>query len=270
MLRGPQDQIVFCIGQGRERLSFVTNMMQHHVAINWGNRQCVYMVNSACVPNGYESKLPGPTPRALFCLVAVMVRVDGRVAATATARAAQTSGGPDADVAESTTAPALAFARMEITLKSTGGPDSESAEITSCTTQVAGPSTTQVAGPSAPHLGDEVRVLPEEVRVLTSALRQKQVEVDSLRRENFRLQLLVEEVLEKDGGKDVLEKDGGKEVVLEKDGGKEVVLEKDGAAKGRGGKEKAAAGAPVDFCERSGRWRDGLGRYCRAPSPAAR
>ena len=26
---------------------------------------------------------------------------------------------------------------------------------------------------------------------------------------------------------------------------------------------------PVDFCERSSRWRDAKGRYCRAPSPAA-
>ena len=26
---------------------------------------------------------------------------------------------------------------------------------------------------------------------------------------------------------------------------------------------------PVDFCEKSGRWRDARGRYCRAPSPAS-
>jgi hypothetical protein len=70
--------------------------------------------------------------------------------------------------------------------------------------------------------------------------------------------------------KPITEKDGAKagaEVNLvgqTKDGAKaeaEVNLVKE--------TKQVLYGKPVDFCERSGRWRDARGRYCRPPSPAA-
>ena len=48
------------------------------------------------------------------------------------------------------------------------------------------------------------------------------------------------------------------------------VLESEKAAADRSDAGKAIKARPVTWCEKSKRWRDGRGRYCRAPSPAAR
>ena len=40
------------------------------------------------------------------------------------------------------------------------------------------------------------------------------------------------------------------------------------AAAASSGSTRRSSRRPVDFCQRSSRWRDAKGRYCRAPSPA--